>query len=124
MPWGCVFCGREKDDKTKVFMEVVPNRKAETLIVLIQKTIAPGSIIWSNKLCLLPTRPLTNSAQQTQPLAKSAPNQLGPYCTKIFQILQYRVTCRLAVMFFFISNLKYKYIIIYSAKLLCGNLLL
>ena len=45
---GWVFGGREKDDKTKVFMEAVPDRKAETLFAIIQKWIALGSIFWSD----------------------------------------------------------------------------
>ena len=45
---GWVFGGREKDAKTQVFMEAVPDRKAETLLAIIQKWIAPGSIIWSD----------------------------------------------------------------------------
>ena len=40
-----VFGGREKYDKTKVFMIPVHNRKQETLLPLIQKWIKPGTII-------------------------------------------------------------------------------
>ena len=43
-----VFGGREKNDKTKVFMIPVHNRKQETLIPLIQKWIKPGTIIHSD----------------------------------------------------------------------------
>ena len=39
-----VFGGREKYDKTKVFMIPVHNRKQETLLPLIQKWIKPGTI--------------------------------------------------------------------------------
>lgn len=45
---GWVFGGREKEDKRKVFMEAVENRTAETLLAVIQKWIAPGSVIWSD----------------------------------------------------------------------------
>lgn len=45
---GWVFGGREKDNKRKVFMEPVENRTADTLLAVIQKWIAPGSIIWSD----------------------------------------------------------------------------
>ena len=45
---GWVFGGREKDNKSKVFMEAVPDRKADTLLAIIQRWIAPGSIIWSD----------------------------------------------------------------------------
>lgn len=45
---GWVFGGREKDDKRKVFMEAVPDRTAVTLLNIIQKWVAPGSIIWSD----------------------------------------------------------------------------
>lgn len=57
---GWVFGGREKDDKRKVFMEAVPDRTADTLLAIIQKWVAPGSIIWSdcwrsyNKIPTLP----------------------------------------------------------------------
>lgn len=43
-----VFGGREKYDKHKVFMVPVNNRKACTLLPLIKKWIAPGSIIHSD----------------------------------------------------------------------------
>ena len=43
-----VFGGREKYDKQKVFMIPVHNRKASTLIPIIKKWIAPGSIIHSD----------------------------------------------------------------------------
>lgn len=43
-----IFGGREKDDKSKVFMVPVPNRKAETLIPIIEKWIKKGSIIHSD----------------------------------------------------------------------------
>ena len=45
---GWVFGGREKDDKTKIFMEPVEDRTAQTLLSIIQKWILPGSIIWSD----------------------------------------------------------------------------
>ena len=45
---GWVFGGREKDNKRKVFMEAVPDRTANTLLTIIQKWVAPGSIIWSD----------------------------------------------------------------------------
>lgn len=45
---GWVFGGRERDDKCKVFMVPVEDRKAETLLAIIQHWIAPGSIIWSD----------------------------------------------------------------------------
>jgi transposase-like protein len=51
-----VFGGREKNDKSKCFMLVVKNRDKETLIPLIPKYIAPGSIIrsdcWKSYECL------------------------------------------------------------------------
>lgn len=43
-----VFGGRETYDKSKIFMVSVPNRKASTLIPIIQKFIAKGSIIHSD----------------------------------------------------------------------------
>ena len=43
-----VFGGREKYDKTKVFMVPVHNRKQSTLLPIIQKWIKPGSIIHSD----------------------------------------------------------------------------
>ena len=43
-----VFGGREKYNKQKIFMIPVHNRKATTLLPLIKKWIAPGSIIHSN----------------------------------------------------------------------------
>ena len=43
-----VFGGRERDDKTKLFMLPVHNRKEHTLIPLIQKWIRKGSIIHSD----------------------------------------------------------------------------
>ena len=43
-----VFGGRETYDKTKIFMVAVPDRKAKTLLPIIQKWIAPGSIIHSD----------------------------------------------------------------------------
>ena len=43
-----VFGGREKYDKTKIFMIPVHNRKQKTLLPLIQKWIKPGSIIHSD----------------------------------------------------------------------------
>ena len=43
-----VFGGREKYDKTKIFMIPVHNRKQSTLIPLIKKWIKPGSIIHSD----------------------------------------------------------------------------
>ena len=43
-----VFGGREKYDKSKVFMVPVKNRKKETLLPLITKWIKPGSIIHSD----------------------------------------------------------------------------
>ena len=45
---GWVFVGREKNDKTKIFMEPVEDRTADTLLAIIQKWILPGSIIWSD----------------------------------------------------------------------------
>ena len=44
---GC-FGGREKYDKTKVFMIPVYNRKQETLVPLIKKWIKPRTIIHSD----------------------------------------------------------------------------
>ena len=43
-----VFGGRETEDKSKVFMVPVKNRKARTLVPLIVKWIEPGSIIHSD----------------------------------------------------------------------------
>ena len=43
-----VFGGREKYDKSKIFMIPVPNRKAVTLEKIIKKWIKPGSIIHSD----------------------------------------------------------------------------
>ena len=43
-----IFGGRETYDKTKIFMVPVENRKASTLIPIIQRWIAPGSIIHSD----------------------------------------------------------------------------
>ena len=43
-----VFGGREKNDKSKIFMFAVDNRKKPTLIPLIKKWIRPGSIIHSD----------------------------------------------------------------------------
>lgn len=43
-----VFGGREKYDKTKVFMVPVPNRKRCTLLPIIKKWINKGSIIHSD----------------------------------------------------------------------------
>ena len=43
-----VFGGREKYDKTRIFMIPVHNRKQTTLLLLIQKLIKPGSIIHSD----------------------------------------------------------------------------
>lgn len=43
-----VFGGRETYDKSKMFMVAVPNRKAATLLPIIQKWIAEGSIIHSD----------------------------------------------------------------------------
>ena len=43
-----VFGGRETYDKSKIFMIAVENRKADTLLPIIQKWIAPGSIIHSD----------------------------------------------------------------------------
>ena len=43
-----VFGGREKYDKTKIFMIPMHNRKQKTLLPLIQKWIKPGSIIHSD----------------------------------------------------------------------------
>ena len=43
-----VFGGREKYDKTKIFMVPVHNRKQSTLLPIIQKWIMPGSIIHSD----------------------------------------------------------------------------
>ena len=43
-----VFGGREKYNKQKVFMIPVHNRKASTLLPIIKKWIAPGSIIHSD----------------------------------------------------------------------------
>lgn len=45
---GWVFGGREKEDKSKTFMVVVPDRTRDTLIPIIQKYIARGSIIRSD----------------------------------------------------------------------------
>lgn len=45
---GWVFGGRERDNKKKVFMVPVEDRSAETLLSIIRKWIAPGSIIWSD----------------------------------------------------------------------------
>ena len=43
-----VFGGREKYDKSRIFMVPVPNRKAVTLEKLIKRWIKPGSIIHSD----------------------------------------------------------------------------
>ena len=43
-----VFGGREKHDKSKIFMVPVKNRKKVTLLALIKKWIKPGSIIHSD----------------------------------------------------------------------------
>ena len=43
-----VFGGREKYDKSKIFMVPVANRKQDTLIKLIKRWIKPGSIIHSD----------------------------------------------------------------------------
>lgn len=43
-----VFGGREKYDKTKVFMVAVPNRKRCTLLPIIKRWISKGSIIHSD----------------------------------------------------------------------------
>ena len=43
-----VFGGREKKDKSKIFMVPVCNRKKDTLLALIKKWILPGSIIHSD----------------------------------------------------------------------------
>ena len=43
-----VFGGREKYNKQRIFMIPVHNRKAKTLIPIIKKWIAPGSIIHSD----------------------------------------------------------------------------
>ena len=45
---GSVFGGREKDNKRKVFMKAVPDRTENTLLTIIQKWVAPGSITWSD----------------------------------------------------------------------------
>ena len=45
---GWVFGGRERDNSRNCFMDVVPVRSAETLITLIQKHVARGSIIYSD----------------------------------------------------------------------------
>ena len=51
-----VFGGREKYDKSKIFMVPVPDRKKATLIPLIEKYIKKGSIIhsdcWRSYHCL------------------------------------------------------------------------
>lgn len=51
-----VFGGREKFDKSKIFMVPVPNRKKETLIPIIEKYIKKGSVIhsdcWKSYHCL------------------------------------------------------------------------
>ena len=51
-----VFSGREKNDKSKIFMVPVDNRKKKTLIPIIQKYIKPRSIIhsdcWQSYHCL------------------------------------------------------------------------
>ena len=44
-----VFGGREKQNKRNCFYIVVKNRKASTLLPLIQKHVAPGSIIYSDR---------------------------------------------------------------------------
>ena len=43
-----VFGGREKYDKSKIFMVPVPNRKAATLEAIIKQWIKPGTIIHSD----------------------------------------------------------------------------
>ena len=43
-----VFGGRETYDKSKIFMIAVPNRKAATLLPIIKRWIAAGSIIHSD----------------------------------------------------------------------------
>ena len=43
-----VFGGREKYDKTKIFIVLIHNRKQSTLLPIIQKWIKPGSIIYSD----------------------------------------------------------------------------
>lgn len=45
---GWVFGGHEKRQQKKVFMVPVENRTADTLLGIIQRWIAPGSIIWSD----------------------------------------------------------------------------
>ena len=45
---GWVFGERVKNDKTKIFLEPVEDRTADTLLAIIQKWILPGSIIWSD----------------------------------------------------------------------------
>ena len=43
-----IFEGREKNDKSKIFIVPVDNRNKKTLIPIIQKYIKPGSIIHSD----------------------------------------------------------------------------
>ena len=43
-----VFGGREKYDKTKIFMVPISNHKQSTLLPIIQKWIKPGSILHSD----------------------------------------------------------------------------
>ena len=43
-----VFGGREKNDKSKIFMVPVANRKKVTLLAIIKRWIKPGSIIHSD----------------------------------------------------------------------------
>lgn len=45
---GWIFGGVERDDHSKCFMVLVPDRKAETLVPIIQQYIRPGSIIISD----------------------------------------------------------------------------
>lgn len=50
-PLGCgwIFGGIERDDKSKIFMVIVPDRKSETLIPIIQQYIEQGTTIISDK---------------------------------------------------------------------------
>ena len=43
-----VFSSREKNDKSKIFMVPVDNKKKKTLILMIQKYFKPRSIIYSD----------------------------------------------------------------------------
>lgn len=45
---GWIFGGVEREDHSKCFMILVPNRKAETLLPIISQFVRPGSIIVSD----------------------------------------------------------------------------